>query len=165
MVLALVVQYEDPSDATDCLDDFILLIKEICNAYPEQGRAMTNLISNNNNNSTIGNAWQRLLEFIWDKISGATTETFYKHLFLPYLSMLTAMSKDEKVAEYVFHLLMSGFSPTNEEPKVEQLTTWVNIFGALRDYYEGFQAKNRSINREMTTTTTIATATYPPMNN
>ncbi len=142
-----VVQYEDPSDATDCLDDFILLIKEICNAYPEQGRAMTNLISNNNNNSTIGNAWQRLLEFIWDKISGATTETFYKHLFLPYLSMLTAMSKDEKVAEYVFNLLMSGFSPTNEEPKVEQLTTWVNIFGALRDYYEGFQAKNRTINR------------------
>ena len=26
-----VVQLEDPADATDCLDDFIKLIEEICN--------------------------------------------------------------------------------------------------------------------------------------
>ena len=35
-----VVQLEDPADATDCLDDFIKLIEEICNVYPEQGRGL-----------------------------------------------------------------------------------------------------------------------------
>ena len=50
-----VVQLEDPADATDCLDDFIKLIEEICNVYPEQGRGLISRIGTRTSNSNSGN--------------------------------------------------------------------------------------------------------------
>jgi hypothetical protein len=164
-----VVQLDDASDATDCLDDFIILIEEICNAYPEQGRAMTNLIGSENNNSTanngngnmvainvvgggmmmmengtFGNGWEAFLRFLWDKISSSSTDSMiYIQLFLPFLSMLTAMAKDKEVAAYVCNLLTANYSVSNEEFRDEHLATWSNIFGALRDYFERFRNKKR----------------------
>ena len=130
------MQLEDPADATDCLDDFIKLIEEICNVYPEQGRGLTNRIGNNTTsntnsgngsminvnvgnveNTTIGNGWEVFLRFLWDKISSASTDSMiYIHLFLPFLSMLTAMARDSKwLSTFVIYwrritrLLMKSF--------------------------------------------------------
>ena len=141
------------------LDDFIKLIEEICNVYPEQGRGLTNRIGNNTasnsnsgngsmvnvnignvENTTIANGWEVFLRFLWDKISSASTDSMiYIHLFLPFLSMLTAMARDSEVAVYVCNLLAANYSIANEELRDDHLATWSNIFGALRDYYEGFR--------------------------
>ena len=53
--------------------------------------------------------------------------------------MLTAMARDSEVAVYVCNLLAANYSIANEELRDDHLATWSNIFGALRDYYEGFR--------------------------
>ena len=108
---------------------------------------MINVNVGNVENTTIGNGWEVFLRFLWDKISSASTDSMiYIHLFLPFLSMLTAMARDSEVAVYVCNLLAANYSIANEELRDDHLATWSNIFGALRDYYERFQNKHGASN-------------------
>ena len=118
----------DPTEETDCLDDFLKLIEVIVTLYPTQGRPMWLVERYVGGRNTH---WRAFLHRLHSNIESATSGRFYGTLFKPFMNMLSAMSVDSEVAGCIYRLLDRG--QTGEHVNSPLLCTWSSIINVLND--------------------------------
>jgi len=128
----------DPTEKTDCLDDFLKLIEVIVTLYPAQGRSMW-LERYGGGRKTH---WGVFFDHLHSNIESATAGRFYGTLFKPFMNMLSAMSIDSEVAGCIYSLLDPR--PTGEHVNGPLLCTWSSIINNMFVARESFSVGSKS---------------------